>query len=179
MVGSLFFAARIIFTRRSYALPKGGRGCGKTARRGGAAFPGIFRRGAALFPRRERGGGAGGCGAVPANGAAVALSVLRALVAARAERCAAAALPRDGGRHVPALRCERRGRKRAHFRTAGWVSGRRADGRGAVRTRRARWRSTSSRCSRDFPRWKTNFASQIKRRALRRGILRAERFGTG
>lgn len=56
---------------------------------------------------------------MPANGAAVALSVLRALVAARAERRAAAALPRDGGRHVPALRCERRGRKRAHFRTAG------------------------------------------------------------
>ncbi len=75
---------------------------------------------------------------MPANGAAVALSVLRALVAARAERCAAAALPRDGGRHVPALRCERRGRKRAHFRTAGRVSGRRADGRGAVRTRRDR-----------------------------------------
>ena len=45
LAGSLFFAARIIFTRRSYALPKGGRGCGKTERRGGAAFPGIFRRG--------------------------------------------------------------------------------------------------------------------------------------
>lgn len=51
--------------------------------------------------------------------------------------------------------------------------------RPALPPRRARWRSTSSRCSRDFPRRKTNFASQIKRRALRRGILRAERFGTG
>lgn len=50
MAGSLFFAARIIFTRRSYALPKGGEAVARL--RGAAAlfFPVFFGAALLLFP---------------------------------------------------------------------------------------------------------------------------------
>ena len=50
MVGSLFFAARIIFTRRSYALPKGGEAVARL--RGAAAllFPVFFGAALLFFP---------------------------------------------------------------------------------------------------------------------------------
>ena len=50
MAGSLFFAARIIFTRRSYALPKGGEAVARL--RGAAAlfFPVFFGAALLFFP---------------------------------------------------------------------------------------------------------------------------------
>lgn len=50
MAGSLFFAARIIFTRRSYALPKGGEAVARL--RGAAAlfFPVFFGAVLLFFP---------------------------------------------------------------------------------------------------------------------------------
>ena len=50
MAGSLFFAARIIFVRRSYALPKGGEAVAKL--RGAAArlFPVFFGAALLFFP---------------------------------------------------------------------------------------------------------------------------------
>ena len=40
MAGSLFFAARIIFTRRSYALPKGGEAVARLRSAAALLFPG-------------------------------------------------------------------------------------------------------------------------------------------
>ena len=50
MAGSLFFAARIIFTRRSYALPKGGEAVARLRSAAALLFPVFFGAALLLFP---------------------------------------------------------------------------------------------------------------------------------
>ena len=50
MVGSLFFAARIIFVRRSYALPKGGEAVARLRGTAALLFPVFFGAALLFFP---------------------------------------------------------------------------------------------------------------------------------